>query len=290
MFKEIPKSDISVKPFKVYKEYSVNESTNVPYFGKQVTGSYFFDEDNDFTQGVSKKVLYDSIKAQFYLNPQTASVLTEGGLRENYTSTNERNLGTEFVLISIPQEEYGENIKIGSVELTTGSVTYTDDGNSNLISGSGDVVGNIFYDQGLIIWTDNVTSGSTLETFQLDYRATTTIYENEIFIPIKEGEFNISQNPSANDNGFIKYDGYITSVTGSNGELLTGSNGEVITGGFGDYHYSSSIDPTGSYLAPFITTIGLYDDNGTMVANAKLATPIKKLPDYPINFLIRLDT
>ena len=54
--------------------------------------------------------------------------------------------------------------------------------------------------------------------------------------------------------------------------------------------YSSSIDPTGSYLAPYITTIGLYDDELNMVAVAKLPQPIKSLPEYPVNFIVRFDT
>jgi hypothetical protein len=59
---------------------------------------------------------------------------------------------------------------------------------------------------------------------------------------------------------------------------------------FADYEYSSSIDTTGSYLAPYITTIGLYDENMDMVAVAKLATPVKSTPDLPVNFLVRFDS
>ena len=33
-----------------------------------------------------------------------------------------------------------------------------------------------------------------------------------------------------------------------------------------------------------------YDDDGDMVAIAKLPHPIKNLPDYDLNFLIRFDT
>ena len=61
-------------------------------------------------------------------------------------------------------------------------------------------------------------------------------------------------------------------------------------GSFDDYLYSGSIDATGSYLAPYITTIGLYDDELNMVAVAKLPRPIKSLPDYPLNFIVRFDT
>jgi hypothetical protein len=57
---------------------------------------------------------------------------------------------------------------------------------------------------------------------------------------------------------------------------------------FFEYDYSSSIDRTGSYLAPYITTIGLY--NGTdLVALAKLAHPIKNSGEFPLNILIKWD-
>ena len=74
------------------------------------------------------------------------------------------------------------------------------------------------------------------------------------------------------------------------GQVLTASLAVTGSGGFGDYEISSSIDQTGSYLAPFITTIGLYDDNMDMVAVAKLGKPIKSLPDFPVNFIVRIDT
>jgi hypothetical protein len=60
--------------------------------------------------------------------------------------------------------------------------------------------------------------------------------------------------------------------------------------GFGEYDYSSSLDTTGSYLAPYITTIALYDNDLNMVAVAKLPQPIKSMPDYPLNFIVRFDT
>jgi len=58
---------------------------------------------------------------------------------------------------------------------------------------------------------------------------------------------------------------------------------------FLDYQYSSSYDPTGSYLAPFITTIGLYQDN-QLVAIGKLGRPLKNLVDWPLNIVVRFDT
>ncbi len=58
---------------------------------------------------------------------------------------------------------------------------------------------------------------------------------------------------------------------------------------FLEYQYSSSYDPTGSYLAPFITTIGLYQEN-ELVAIGKLGRPVKNLIDWPLNIVVRFDT
>ena len=60
--------------------------------------------------------------------------------------------------------------------------------------------------------------------------------------------------------------------------------------GFEHYDISGSVDSTGSFLAPMITTIGLYDDNCDLVAIAKLPQPIKSMPDLTVNFIVRFDT
>jgi hypothetical protein len=276
MFKNIPKSDINVNPFKVYKEWSLDENDLTPYFGQEITGS-LFDANTDIkSNGIYKRLLYDSIKTQFYLNPATGSILTEVGLRESYVSTDEREIEAEIAVLAIPQEYYGEGLKVGSVSLNDGGVILTDDGYSNLKNTSNEIKGNIFYDRGLIVLTKDVNPASTLSNFQIDFRSTITIYENEIFLQVGENEFNVSQNPSATNNGFIK-------------DIQSSIDSNVIAK-FSDFEYSSSIDPTGSYLAPFITTIGLYDDTNNMVAVAKLPRPIKSLPDYPVNFIVRFDT
>jgi hypothetical protein len=63
----------------------------------------------------------------------------------------------------------------------------------------------------------------------------------------------------------------------------------IVNPHFLSYQYSSSYDPTGSYLAPFITTIGLYEGN-ELVAVGKLGRPVKNLVDWPINIVVRFDT
>jgi hypothetical protein len=173
-------------------------------------------------------------------------------------------------------------------------------------------IGNIFYNQGLIVLTRE--SADKLQSeWTLDYKSTQTIYEHEYLLIVNEDEFNVSQNPSAvveigRETSFITgSDNKIYRVTTNpgvkyirkksvleNGSTLDYSIGSSvnasISGGFDQYEYSSSLDSTGSYLAPFITTIGLYDDNCDLVAVAKLPQPIKSYPDLPVNFIVRFDT
>jgi hypothetical protein len=173
-------------------------------------------------------------------------------------------------------------------------------------------IGNVFYNQGLIVITKDVAS-RLANGWQLDYKSTKTIYEHEYLLIANEDEFNVSQNPSAvvevgkttefitgSDNKIYK----VTTTPGTkyikkkstleNGDILdyrfASNYTSSVSGGFEHYDLSGSIDSTGSFLAPFITTIGLYDDNCDLVAVAKLPQPIKSEPDMPVNFIIRFDT
>jgi hypothetical protein len=175
-------------------------------------------------------------------------------------------------------------------------------------------VGNVFYNSGLIVMTKR-SDERLLSNWELSFKSTQTIYEHEYLLIVNEDEFNVSQNPSAvveigRETSFITgSDNKIYRVTtnpgvkyirkksvlenGSTLDYSIGSNREGyehISGGFDQYEYSSSLDSTGSYLAPFITTIGLYDDNCDLVAVAKLPQPIKSYPDLPVNFIVRFDT
>ena len=62
----------------------------------------------------------------------------------------------------------------------------------------------------------------------------------------------------------------------------------IINPTFLEYAQRSKNDPTGSYLAPTVTSIGLYD-GCDLVAIAKLGSPIKITPDFPINFVVKID-
>lgn len=162
--------------------------------------------------------------------------------------------------------------------------------------------GNVIYSEGLIILNDTATQ---MSSYVLDFKATKTISELEILLTSKAGEFNVSQAPSAVTMEISgSYETEITSDVGIVGgtqkitvvddiqqtPYISGSYNPSISGSWDDYDTSASYDPTGSYLTPFISTIGIYDKAGDMIAIAKLPQPIKNLPDYDMNFLVRLDT
>ena len=47
---------------------------------------------------------------------------------------------------------------------------------------------------------------------------------------------------------------------------------------------------TGSAWSPYVTTIGLYDDNARLLAVGKLSRAIKKSSDYDTTFIVGFDT
>jgi hypothetical protein len=69
----------------------------------------------------------------------------------------------------------------------------------------------------------------------------------------------------------------------------------------GDFNMSSNISltgdddtkylpfVTGSSFMPYITTIGLYNSHGQLLAVGKLAQAIRNRPDVDMNFLLRID-
>jgi hypothetical protein len=82
-----------------------------------------------------------------------------------------------------------------------------------------------------------------------------TIFETQYKCTIRENEFNFSLNPS----------------------LISGSEGQVY--GF----------VTGSIFTPYITTIGLYNDQQELLAVAKLSQPLNSSDTTDTSILINMD-
>jgi len=317
MLKRIPKSDISIRPFKAYKEWSFVSGSDINLMEAENTGLYNSANDVTLSNGVTynKHSLYGQLNSLFYANVDNP--LYRVGTKSNQPAivSGERVFNGKAKILAIPQSIFGEEIKKGSLTLTDSAIpfTFTENGSGSLISGS-TIVGDIFYDHGLVVYTHTASIDTTLVgDWQLDFKSTETIYENEYLLIVNEDEFNISQNPSA----VVKVGGVTSTFTDTDGIVRTineeqpikyirkktvldngntldfrygSSVSSSISGGFEHIDLSGSIDTTGSFLSPFITTIGLYDDNCDLVAVAKLPQPIKSEPDIPVNFIVRFDT
>jgi len=230
-------------------------------------------------------------------------------------------------VISVPQELFGEEIKPKSVQVTDNSthVTFTikDDGDGNLYDnaysssfaafksgsfqfpnkswtaqGSGSVVGNVFYKTGMLVFTDtgsykDVGLGTGTDGFEIDYRSTHTIYQHEYTVIAPTGKFNTSRNISLTH----QRSGSITVVEGTEPRYYfppgdNPSGGPNSTGSFASsYQATQFVEPfvSHSQFAPYITTIGLYNDNNELLVIGRTSNPIKNDDTMDMSFVLRFD-
>ena len=139
MLKRIPKSDISIRPFKAYKEWD-ELSADVSVLVAE-EGNYSNTQMININQGhlsgssYNKHSLYGQIKSTFY-NGKEDNPIQRYGIKTNeftiFTKAKERYLSGSAIVISIPEKCVGEGIKKGSVILVDNTNTYLDDGFGNL--------------------------------------------------------------------------------------------------------------------------------------------------------------
>jgi hypothetical protein len=95
-------------------------------------------------------------------------------------------------------------------------------------------------------------------SFVLNLQNEHIIYENEVRCIVKESEYNLSYNPT----------------------LVTGS---YATGSLRNF-------ATGSDFIPYVTTIGLYNDENQLLAVAKLGKAISVSQNTDMTFIVKYDT
>jgi len=124
---------------------------------------------------------------------------------------------------------------------------------------------------------------TNLPTKVISFQNEHIIYENEVRCIVKESDYNLTYNPT-----ILKYKGqYIVPISGSN-SIMTGSNNSfILTGSF-----DSTVKDfaTGSSFQPYMTTIGLYNDDNDLLMVAKLAQPIALSSDTDMTFIVKYDT
>ena len=118
-------------------------------------------------------------------------------------------------------------------------------------------VGNAFYTQGMLVLS-SITS-RYMDIQRTTARGTHTIWEKELTCTAGAGEFNRTFNPTV----------------------------QVYNPQTNQYEFKPFT--TGSDFKPYVTTIGLYDDHGQMLAVAKLGFPIKLPSNVDTTFIVRYD-
>ena len=322
IFKPFSPADLIVTPFEVDKSFVFkgNELTgsNVGierYIGKNIQEPLWISGSNNTGQTSIKnqQLIYDSIKQLYYSNylisssgspASTASfhstvfvpnfktaaslnvLIGEQNTTNNYnylsstininrTFPTESN--SEIGIISIPSNLFGEYIKPGSFIFTTRSGSITDDTEGNLIysssgySTSSAHIGNIIYEHGMSILISESMNSYGSEFFDLfnsssmitcSFKSNITLYEAQYKCTARPNEFLFSQNPS----------------------IISGSNScpENVTSTLYDF-------ATGSYFTPYVTTVGLYNNDKELVAVGKLAQPLDMSDTTDTTILINLD-
>jgi len=195
----------------------------------------------------------------------------------------------QIAVLSIPKALFGDYLLPNSLNITTESGSYFDDGEGILqkINSVGEIinVGNIIYQHGIIVLTggntredrisgygaseyganfygEGITTQSINNFVDTDnitcsFSSSFTIYESQYKCTIAENEFNYSLNP--------------TTISGS-------SNDGTI------YNFVSS-----SYFSPYVTTVGLYNNDQELLAVGKLAQPLPTSRTTDTTILVNID-
>jgi len=246
-----------------------------------------------------------------FFGPSTSTGRYENYLQTTLTQSRFFPTGSATAsVVSIPSRLYGDYILPTSFryQATVGtSFTAYDDGNGNLLAlaASGSIikdekVGDIIYPQGMAIFTnqDLALKGITqTDTANVAFSSSYTMYESQWKATIEESEYNFSQNPSIITvvTGSAGGEGYGISIYGLSVYGDAGlddnffsalTNRESSTGGAGALILPFS---TGSYFQPYVTTIGLYDDNQELLAVGKLSQPYPLSRTTDTTFYINID-
>jgi len=197
-------------------------------------------------------------------------------------------------VISIPVGLFGSYIVPNSFVWAAETGSVVDDGEGNLIlSASRNICGNIFYEQGIAVITSDsdpfndgygfadygtavygMTDVSIIENLITSSKVTCSfsssflIYETQYKCTVRENEYNFTLNPTISSGS--------TQISSSVGTFFTP----------GQYLNDFS---TSSYFSPYVTTVGLYDEDQNLLAVGKLAQPLPTSPTTDTTILINID-
>ena len=320
-FKQFNAQDIIVSPLEVNKsftfagdgELSASNADVNRFLGKNINFTASTNQSTGFNSGgliLSQSSIYDSVKELYYSNFLTSSygddaitasvslgseasgdvLIGPNGSNGRYVNYLQSTLtqsryfptgsGEEVLVFSIPSKLYGDYIQPESFELYLNSDNWanvqsliTDDGEGNLLSASINV-GNIFYPHGIAVitqqdWNNSVTLEELYEaedafpSAKVAFSSSYTIYETQYKCTLDESQFNFSQNPS----------------------IISGSTTDnAITASNKPYDFA-----TGSYFSPYVTTVGMYNEQHELLAVGKLGQPLPTSQTTDTTILVNID-
>jgi len=318
VYKPFTTSDIILSPFEVNKSFTFQGTAAVTgsgidrFIGKNLEPILWIPGSNPTGQISTQDqfLVYRSIRELYYsnflkgvngspvglasFNPD--GTITGPGYTPNYYNYLSNTLNADrffptssnagIGVIAIPSNLFGEHIKPNTFSFkysnSSTSGIITDDGEGNLIS-SNLKVGDIIYQHGMAILTSygNTITGSvygsvlygtaqygttdeeeleeviTSDNVTCSFESTITLYESQYKCTIRENEYNFSQNPT----------------------IISGSSDSGIVSNFA----------TGSYFTPYVTTVGLYNNDKQLLAVGKLSQPLPLSTTTDTNIIINLD-
>lgn len=204
-------------------------------------------------------------------------------------------LANDCYVVSVGLNFYGDRIKPGSFELSTelANKYVLDDGHGNLYvsqSGTGSYVGNIFYNRGVAVITQATGSGVTAinlsglklvsgSSVYVDYNSDVKLHRHEINVKLSPTDFNMSPfNPSITNQ-------YASTGSFSSSMMELNIQSSSTNAGMWDI-YSLMND---GIIPPYVTTIGLYNEQYELLAVAKFNQPIQRTFSANQIFIVRFD-
>ena len=150
---------------------------------------------------------------------------------------------------------------------------------------TGTTIGASLIDDGMfVVTTANMREVATSVT-SVKYKTKVLGTSINVFCKCQPDEMNFSTNFTS------ALTGSVSSDTTSAGEIQQAYNNlwtkSPLTGNSDRMRFTPSMTRAGA--GPYITTVGLYDNNNDLMAVAKLARPLKKPTDLPLTFKVQID-
>jgi hypothetical protein len=150
--------------------------------------------------------------------------------------------------------------EIGYIHIFDRSLTTNEISNLSAKKGwLGNYCGNVFYNLGIVVLTHPLLNTTTEEVEQTRAKGTVSMRELQAYCTVGPGDYNITNNRS------IQFWNPVTNTFEIDARYLSSS------------------------FKPYVTTIGLYNDNNELLAVGKLSTPMQTSRTTDTTFVVKFD-